>query len=150
MGPACHPLAVYPRVDGGTVTYLRYHAYPDGLSRVDGGTATSTVPMRSEVGLSPRGRGNPSNPPVVQNWDGSIPAWTGEPSPSVDALTVVGLSPRGRGNRIGDGVVASGAGLSPRGRGNQELGGEVVDLQRSIPAWTADRGRYLVFPASGR
>ena len=90
---------VYPRVGGGTVI-------------MQGAPTTS-------VGLSPRGRGNlhlACHPAAV---DGSIPAWAGEPSCSMDSIIGSSVYPR-----VGGGTYQTAtahrheSGLSPRGRGN--------------------------------
>ena len=95
-------------------------------------------PKGQEFGLSPRGRGNLVEVVDAIHWEGSIPAWAGEPCRRGGSF-VTGLSPRGRGNHIvqvalpraGHGVYPRvGGGLSPRGRGNLV---EVVGLGRVYP-----------------
>ena len=108
-----------------------------------GGTKVVRDGDQSDIGLSPRGRGNPSMMPISSMTARSIPAWAGEPCsedcpyclvavyPRVGGGTVplvrivpaqTGLSPRGRGNRCKcPSWHIPSSGLSPRGRGNPTL-----------------------------
>ena len=63
------PLCSCARGPGSTV-------YP----RVGGETGTPVVADHSRYGLSPRGRGNPSQPVPKHPGRGSIPAWAGKPT----------------------------------------------------------------------
>ena len=54
-----------------------FKVYP----RVGGGTVSRAPVCVASWGLSPRGRGNPVLVGVVNNQEGSIPAWAGEPEP---------------------------------------------------------------------
>ena len=92
-------VTVYPRVGGGTIVS---NTIPPSLGvypRVGGGTLS--------IGLSPRGRGNPSNgmmpmpyprvgggTQLVYSSDRSIPAWAGEPSSSTRPIFVGSVYPR--------------------------------------------------------
>ena len=125
--------------------------------RVGGGTKTWLAPGRSTRGLSPRGRGNrPASGRCVPPRR-SIPAWAGEPLGAVQAVVYLGVYPRvggGTGDEVSEPPLLDG--LSPRGRGNQCWAAERPLPHRSIPAWagepgTADkcRGLYTVYPRVG-
>ena len=97
-----------------------------------------------EMGLSPRGRGNPPFQVEASRPYRSIPAWAGEPRLHLLRQRRNGVYPR-----VGGGTVTrrppglSGLGLSPRGRGNQgwtEAAGVVVG---SIPAWAGEPRRPM-------
>ena len=47
--------------------------------RVCGGTKCRQIVLRSDMGLSPRMRGNRGEIVTRTGWDGSIPAYAGEP-----------------------------------------------------------------------
>ena len=109
------PIAVYPRVCGGTLV---------------GG-----VVIRDDVGLSPRVRGNPGViAPGITNLR-SIPACAGEPW-AMDIGVVIGrVYPRVCGGTYGRPRRAMGSvGLSPRVRGNRVKTNRTGLAWRSIPA----------------
>ena len=64
---------------------MRVQGYP----RVGGGTPNIGWSCVSAMGLSPRGRGNPSNLFAYQAQERSIPAWAGEPDPEVRRARLV-------------------------------------------------------------
>ena len=88
--------------------------------RVDGGTDLSDTPEWLATGLSPRGRGNRGGDASDPDGDGSIPAWTGEPSGSNLPSLLSRVYPRVDGGTVWiKSAVAVVQGLSPRGRGNR-------------------------------
>ena len=107
--------------------------------RVGGGTNGVAAVATDQYGLSPRGRGNhpvdfPSN-----GYDGSIPAWAGEPDTPGSGLTLRWVYPRvGGGTIIALHACFSHSGLSPRGRGNLRLLVAMCYNLRSIPAWAGE------------
>ena len=66
--------------------------------RVCGGTETANARRLVAAGLSPRVRGNPRRPFLLQHWQGSIPACAGEPSTTSSTTSRPGVYPRVRGN----------------------------------------------------
>ena len=87
--------------------------------RVGGETPMTGVGRNVDLGLSPRGRGNP--PRILRIWFslGSIPAWAGKPAPVTQSKAARWVYPRVGGETHS--VPAEGGiqtGLSPRGRGN--------------------------------
>ena len=109
-----------------------YWVYP----RVGGATRRARDKTPADLGLSPRGRGNPKSLPLQPTRNRSIPAWAGQPGdakvlshrqpvyPRVGGATVTRSSPH-----------PTAAGLSPRGRGNHRVWGLNRRPHRSIPAW---------------
>ena len=96
--------------------YLTYGVYP----RVGGGTDGIGAQAEAVQGLSPRGRGNPQTVAASRSYEGSIPAWAGEPRLSVVDLYDVGVYPRvGGGTQPRHLHTIDFPGLSPRGRGNR-------------------------------
>ena len=113
---------VYPRVGGGTLRYL-------------------SVPTFSQ-GLSPRGRGNPTNSEGSDDWTGSIPAWAGEPGKARPFSPMGWVYPRvGGGTATWKHGSRPPNGLSPRGRGNPQLRRLHFNHLRSIPAWAGELRR---------
>ena len=90
-------------------------------------------------GLSPRGRGKPSETPRLSAAPRSIPAWAGEtrtPQSDDNNLTVY---PRvGGGNRCARWIRDALNGLSPRGRGKPRKDWDMVSSVGSIPAWAGE------------
>ena len=110
------PRKVYPRVGGGTPSFL--------------------MDLARRLGLSPRGRGNPQLQGASPAPLGSIPAWAGEPHTLGLPSDVRRVYPRvGGGTRHCAIRQAAGLGLSPRGRGNRILGHQTPHQSGSIPAW---------------
>ena len=110
---------VYPRVGGGTLRYL-------------------SVPTFSQ-GLSPRGRGNPTNSEGSDDWTGSIPAWAGEPGKARPFSPMGWVYPRvGGGTATWKHGSRPPNGLSPRGRGNLRRFVFSLARERSIPAWAGE------------
>ena len=62
--------------------------------RVGGGTHVAHVYGRLVGGLSPRGRGNRVITAAQWAWNGSIPAWAGEPYINIPRANVGGVYPR--------------------------------------------------------
>ena len=143
---AGEPVLIRPRPVQGRV-------YP----RVGGGTRVWRSAMLSDIGLSPRGRGNPAQGLELRVRVGSIPAWAGEPS-SADRL----LEKRRVYPRVGGGteLIARSRvfvhGLSPRGRGNHPQPVDDLRAVGSIPAWAGEPlevanppGQKWVYPRVG-
>ena len=85
--------------------------------RVGGGTGARPAAHGTARGLSPRGRGNPLLPPVLQILSRSIPAWAGEPYKAVRTQQHWRVYPRvGGGTYVSYSVSHKKHGLSPRGR----------------------------------
>ena len=64
-----------------------------------GGTYMHRKLLLRNLGLSPRGRGNPYQEPVLRCYWGSIPAWAGEPICSSALIALSWVYPRvGGGN----------------------------------------------------
>ena len=106
---------VYPRVCGGT-TYTRNTA----------GT---------EVGLSPRVRGNRPGVGGTKTETGSIPACAGEPATNLPSGGTLRVYPRVCGGTMVRAIIMRGIlGLSPRVRGNRRLPAPRTSGNRSIPA----------------
>ena len=86
-----------------------------------------------------------------------IPAWAGEPSPSVPDHPAASVYPRVGGGTFAIRFGSSGSiGLSPRGRGNLRHPFRIIRQHRSIPAWagepiaySADTRRIRVYPRVG-
>ena len=75
------------------------------------------------------------------SWIRSIPAWAGEPLPTITPNALLKVYPRvGGGTQHMFAVSCRGSGLSPRGRGN--LGHRRIEAIRirSIPAWAGEPG----------
>ena len=104
-----------------------------------GGTPHVLDKGRLVIGLSPSGRGNPSQRPACHAPVRSIPAWAGEPNPLNGNIHSRKVYPRvGGGTITAPSVAPPGFGLSPRGRGNRcgELSKPVQE--GSIPAWAGE------------
>ena len=107
--------------------------------RVGGGTCCIVVLYPRDHGLSPRGRGNLTFRTPGITGIGSIPAWAGEPGTRRSGLTLRWVYPR-----VGGGTITSQLprlatmGLSPRGRGNREDTIQLIQSDRSIPAWAGE------------
>ena len=102
---------------------------------VCGGTVAMVILAISLLGLSPRVRGNPANPPPPPMVLWSIPACAGEPAAVLRCRKYCRVYPRVcGGTRMRSGTAASGIGLSPRVRGNQLAFGLAFRIPRSIPA----------------
>ena len=113
------PLAVYPRVYGGT--------------------GVGSVPDHDDAGLSPRVRGNLSLALRADTRIRSIPACTGEPAPGPCPRLLLVVYPRVYGGTPPAGSdMFTPYGLSPRVRGNLLNGAPRCGQQRSIPACTGE------------
>ena len=109
--------------------------------RVGGGNLLDMPLAASRLGLSPRGRGKPSAPPLSPKSDRSIPAWAGETPRCRIRSRRCPVYPRvGGGNAIGASPSWRRAGLSPRGRGKLGAQARWGNRARSIPAWAGETG----------
>ena len=115
------------------------HRFVQVYPRVGGGNMLQWVNLRDECGLSPRGRGKrlAGDDGLVQA--GSIPAWAGETSMSLEDWIFAKVYPRVGGGNLGR-VRAGNAygGLSPRGRGKPSSDYHLTENSRSIPAWAGE------------
>ena len=124
--PAC---AGEPESPGGAREGNR--VYP----RVCGGTTTFIVGLPGHAGLSPRVRGNPDDVGVALPLDGSIPACAGEPAPRYGSWGIRRVYPRVCGGTRGLRIRGwEEKGLSPRVRGNPQRVRARMEPVRSIPA----------------
>ena len=116
---ACRDKSVYPRVGGG-------NRYADCV-------------VSPVSGLSPRGRGKPTNASVGGKGIRSIPAWAGETRRMQTPSGIGTVYPRvGGGNDWACIQSRHRRGLSPRGRGKRELDIVMAAYRRSIPAWAGE------------
>ena len=91
-----------------------YWVYP----RVDGGTPAARA-RETDLPVYPRVTGNPGSLSGGTTSQGSIPAWTGEPTEPYWVGVTNGVYPRVDGGTLAvPGAIAELDGLSPRGRGN--------------------------------
>ena len=91
------------------------------------------------MGLSPRGRGNPTGGTDNISVTRSIPAWTGEPRSASSGPRSSPVYPRVDGGTLEGGQKSLRIqGLSPRGRGNLIGRHGWLGRKRSIPAWTGE------------
>ena len=87
--------------------------------RVGGGTHPPPWDILERTGLSPRGRGNQFVQRRTIPFQGSIPAWAGEPSRNRAESAPFPVYPRVGGGTVGCRLLqVNPGGLSPRGRGN--------------------------------
>ena len=120
----------------------RWPVYP----RVCGGTMELLAAAKSDIGLSPRVRGNPNLWRGRRPRWGSIPACAGEPEFVAGAAPPVGVYPRVCGGTwLGQRVNEVAQGLSPRVRGNRRSCSLRSWFRGSIPA-CAGEPRYLRHP----
>ena len=120
--------------DGGWYTPIWHGLYP----RVCGGTIIGVIDNDDNAALSPRMRGNPLMPAVVGFFDGSIPAYAGEPGLGNDELVQPQLYPRVCGGTgMSFGLPEPSIALSPRMRGNPPPP-PADGLDRSIPAYAGE------------
>ena len=118
--------------------------------RVCGGTVGNTLRNATPTGLSPRVRGNPTDPELFTKMRGSIPACAGEPTASRRPRSFPRVYPRVCGGTLHPLPRQVGEqGLSPRVRGNLQHGLRHGRGAGSIPAcageptsrrWTAACG----------
>ena len=108
-------MVVYPRACGGTMTY--------------------TVVTLTQIGLSPRLRGNPDHPVARAICPRSIPALAGEPRLHLCVVKPITVYPRAcGGTSVGISKSIREMGLSPRLRGNRQEHSATGAGHRSIPA----------------
>ena len=104
-----------------------------------GGNGIKASTAAAAAGLSPRGRGKPTDEAGLAQSSRSIPAWAGETRIRGACPDIRMVYPRVGGGNVA--VIAARLrreGLSPRGRGKRTLwrdGGRDV---RSIPAWAGE------------
>ena len=107
--------------------------------RVGGGNQVNPTYGSGGGGLSPRGRGKPSNAPDSRPSMRSIPAWAGETTALAVSTNEPQVYPRvGGGNAVGRCNLPRALGLSPRGRGKRSPGTAPLFESRSIPAWAGE------------
>ena len=107
--------------------------------RVCGGTGDLVGKNTTQVGLSPRMRGNRKITPEVPISTGSIPAYAGEPTWSTTAYCMPAVYPRVcGGTNAGDIDSYRVWGLSPRMRGNRCRRRQSPPRQGSIPAYAGE------------
>ncbi len=95
-------------------------------------------------GLSPRGRGKPSDTEKAKSIKRSIPAWAGETRCTRKIRIERQVYPRvGGGNWRPQRAVAHRRGLSPRGRGKPAAIHPYHRATRSIPAWAGETGAII-------
>ena len=93
-----------------------WRVYP----RVGGGNTSTTRRRTATTGLSPRGRGKPTNKKFNKTLTRSIPAWAGETVIRNSSTAKYWVYPRvGGGNPRNFPPAAAPRGLSPRGRGKR-------------------------------
>ena len=110
------PLGVHPRVGGAAYVHV-FHASP-------------------VLGSSPRGRGSPASRSAAARGHGFIPAWAGQPSPSMSAKSASRVHPRVGGAAWRSAIVSvATGGSSPRGRGSLIAAPPSASRTRFIPAW---------------
>ena len=103
--------------------------------RERGGTAADRSALFTELGLSPRTRGNLAHAASAGVSDGSIPANAGEPVSVLRKVAAVGVYPRERGGTsFGVDRRCRAPGLSPRTRGNPPASHLAAGGLGSIPA----------------
>ena len=129
---------------------FRWWVYP----RVCGGTESMECGRGHGEGLSPRMRGNRSNPIQRGRAGRSIPAYAGEPSPTGPCRRTSSVYPRVCGGTVAirSSVVGPG-GLSPRMRGNHTVYRVARWYPGSIPAYAGEPSvsppclrKYRVYP----
>ncbi len=139
--PAYHswPCGSIPAWAGEPIPYRTPDVSESVYPRVGGGTLRMLPRDIAGEGLSPRGRGNPRECNCSIERAGSIPAWAGEPKPSLVLPNCWKVYPRVGGGTwfIPPGRSRAG-GLSPRGRGNQYLESYHQAIEGSIPAWAGE------------
>ena len=119
--------------------------------RVCGGTRTSSCTRLNLSGLSPRVRGNRTDPRLGYTSTGSIPACAGEPLIPIIAWTAGWVYPR-----VCGGTAATqragpkSSGLSPRVRGNLHQEQDVQASPGSIPACAGEPPRVRGNPPTAQ
>ena len=104
-----------------------------------GGNAAGVFAMLNAQGLSPRGRGKPTQAYPGDDHQRSIPAWAGETGGRAFRRGGRAVYPRvGGGNAPQVFPLAFLDGLSPRGRGKPEGTATHGKRRRSIPAWAGE------------
>ena len=107
--------------------------------RVGGGNGPPAPRPMNWPGLSPRGRGKPSQAVVGTIGKRSIPAWAGETGKNNRCSPQRKVYPRvGGGNPWRVALSWPAAGLSPRGRGKHTEALDRIALHGSIPAWAGE------------
>ena len=134
-GATAGPIAVYPRVCGGTIADIVEGEPPGGLSPRVRGTHHSISHSQAIQGLSLRVRGNPAKYRRAPRRARSIPACAGEPTCIPAPTPAPTVYPRVCGGTRPVVVRSGGSGgLSPRVRGNHCIDTARRWKTRSIPA----------------
>ncbi len=132
--PAC---AGEPRKQG------QAQLWPRDYPRVRGGTSKALSASSRTWGLSPRARGNPSQPCACLPGQGTIPACAGEPMSFRRRCRPAGDYPRVRGGTaLTKALNSRPLGLSPRARGNPGFRRLPSELERTIPACAGEPDRW--------
>jgi len=120
------------------------NAFGKDHPRVGGGTPTCGSIRTADGGPSPRGRGNLITLGLGSIFNRTIPAWAGEPWPSLPFPTPPTDHPRVGGGTLREARRSAGRpGPSPRGRGNRNGAATAGDRVRTIPAWAGEPGAVL-------
>ncbi len=107
--------------------------------RVGGGTLTGAGCRQRGRGPSPRGRGNLAADGGATGWQGTIPAWAGEPGERGIIRPRSGDHPRvGGGTMVALALPCFVPGPSPRGRGNHCVAHAASWHEGTIPAWAGE------------
>ena len=115
---------------------------PPVYPRVCGGTDYWRIARRRRQGLSPRMRGNREKLGNVNDYEGSIPAYAGEPYRWHSCQCGIWVYPRVCGGTTHAPRTADrDGGLSPRMRGNLFRRSRLRPCWRSIPAYAGEPGR---------
>ena len=124
--PACAGEPRWPRIT---------RTLPGVYPRVRGGTQNPRTPIKEELGLSPRARGNRAENRAGVGSPGSIPACAGEPQAWSACQREPRVYPRVRGGtRFRRCMSSTPKGLSPRARGNHCVNARKRHFDGSIPA----------------
>ena len=143
-----------PRVRGEPAALWRKACAEGVYPRVCGGTVGNTLRNATPTGLSPRVRGNPTDPELFTKMRGSIPACAGEPTASRRPRSFPRVYPRVCGGTLHPLPRQVGEqGLSPRVRGNlhpvvgqQPAGGSIPACAGEPPGSKPPFGKGRVYP----
>ena len=131
-----------PAYAGEPASSRRNSAVRSVYPRVCGGTSSGLAARITDIGLSPRMRGNRTAPPHGARGDRSIPAYAGEPEATMGICKREGVYPRVCGGTAYLSTPCSlNVGLSPRMRGNRSPKPQKATPIRSIPAYAGEPER---------